>query len=75
MIGVVNGPGTMALAIGLITRFSATGEVLHPILENDIIVNGLLGFGGLSMVVCAVWTVFLIKERARLNKEYAKATE
>lgn len=59
---------TVAFGLGLGAKFSGDSEFLHPIFNNDSVVNALLGVGAAGIVICLLKLMPLILKRAKLMK-------
>ena len=68
-VSVLESPGAFMLALGLYGKFFSEGDAFLPILNNETVVNVLLGLGVAIMLWGATRIMSLVREGARLNEE------
>ncbi|HEB59918.1 MAG TPA: hypothetical protein ENJ01_11895 [Gammaproteobacteria bacterium] len=69
LINLAGLPGAIFLGLGLYGLFGANGNAFHPLLNDQDIVWGLLGIGGLLELVQFVTAIRLMRRRPRLPSE------
>jgi hypothetical protein len=67
--GLIDFPGVVALGVGLYAKFGSDGNPVHPLLADEIVVNGLIGAGVIIMVLAGIRLFRLISKRNKLRAE------
>ena len=68
-ISIIDAPATLMVGLGLYAKFGASGEAFHPLLDNEPLVNIMLGVGAI-IVFWGGYRVFTLgREKAKLIKE------
>lgn len=67
--GLIDFPGVVALGVGLYSKFGSDGKPVHPLLANEMVVNGLIGAGVVIMLLAGIRLVRLISQRIKLKAE------
>ena len=68
-VSILESPGAIMFGLGLYGKFGPEGDAFLSILNNEMVVNMLLGLGALIMAWGALKIVSLAKESARLREE------
>lgn len=65
-VHIMEMPGTIICGLGLYAKFAADGDAFHPLLNNSIVVDSMLGIG-ISVMIWGGYKVFtLSKAKAKL---------
>ncbi len=70
LMGRLDIPGIIMIALWAYAKYAANGEPFHPLLNNQIVVNGLLIVGGVILGLCAIQVVKLSLEKSRIKNEH-----
>ncbi len=66
-MGLIDFPGVVALGLGLYAKFGSEGEPVHPLLANDMVVNGLIVSGVVIMILAGARMLRLVAQRNKLR--------
>ena len=65
-VALMESPGTIILGLALYAKFAAEGDAFHPLLNNPIVVDSMLGVGALIMIWGGYKIFTLNKAKAKL---------
>ena len=69
MVGIIDMPGSIMLGLGLYAKFNAKGDVFHPLLKNQDVVDSMLVIGAIIVVIGGYKAFTLARDRARIQRE------
>ncbi len=65
--GLTDFPGVIALGIGLYAKFVSNDKPVHPMLADEMVVNGLIAVGAIIMVLAGARMLKLVTTRNKLR--------
>jgi threonine/homoserine/homoserine lactone efflux protein len=69
-LSLIDASATIMLGLGLYAKFSTNGDALHPLLNNESVINTLLVVGA-SIMVWVGYKIFTLgRKKAMLKNEY-----
>jgi len=69
LVNIIDSPGVIMVGLGLYGKFGVNGDPFHPLLGNELLLNGMLGIGVLIMGWGGFMVLKLAREKARLLRE------
>lgn len=68
-VSIIDAPGSILVGLGLYAKFAANGDAFLPLLNNESVVDGMLGVGAAIMIWGAFRIIGLSREKSTLKRK------
>jgi len=75
LLGILDTPGMLMLALWASSYFDPASEPIHPLLKNPVVLNGMLWGGLLIMGACAIQIIRLAQKRVALERQLRESQQ